>query len=151
MNYCGLSTCDTANGTGIRVSLFVSGCRVHCKGCFNKDSWDFNSGKPFTEDTAQTILQAMAEPCISGFSLLGGDPFEPEHQATLAELLRRIKERFPKKSIWAWTGRTFAHVKNSPLIPFIDVLIDGPFVEKLKIDHQGEWKGSSNQRVIHLH
>ena len=150
MNYIGFSKYDTANGPGVRVSLFVSGCTVHCKGCFNQESWDFAAGKPFTDETTAAILEALDNPYVAGFSLLGGDPFEPEHKATLVKLLAAVKTRFPEKTIWAWTGRVFDKVKASPLLGYIDVLVDGPFVEKKKVTEQGLWYGSTNQRVLKI-
>lgn len=150
MHYVGLSKYDTANGPGIRVSLFVSGCTLHCKGCFNPESWDFKAGKPFTEEAAQEILKALDDPYMEGFSLLGGDPFEKEHEEVLTVLLKRIKERFPQKTVWAWTGRVFEQIKESRLLPYIDVLIDGPFIEKKKVKEQGKWYGSTNQRVLKI-
>lgn len=150
MNYIGFSKYDTANGPGVRVSLFVSGCTVHCKGCFNQESWDFAAGKPFTDETTAAILKALDNPYVAGFSLLGGDPFEPEHEATLVKLLAAVKTRFPEKTIWAWTGRVFDRVKASPLLGYIDVLVDGPFVEKKKVTEQGLWYGSTNQRVLKI-
>lgn len=148
MNYIGLSAYDTANGPGVRVSLFVSGCTVHCKGCFNEESWDFNAGRPFTEETEAKIMAALDSKWIAGFSLLGGDPFEPEHAETLAGLLSRIRAKYPEKSIWVWTGRTYEHIKDSPLMPFIDRLVDGAYVARRKIEKQGAWRGSDNQRII---
>ncbi len=150
MNYIGFSKYDTANGPGVRVSLFVSGCTVHCKGCFNQESWDFAAGKPFTDETTAAILKALDNPYVAGFSLLGGDPFESEHEATLVKLLATVKTRFPEKTIWAWTGRVFDKVKASPLLGYIDVLVDGPFVEKKKVTEQGLWYGSTNQRVLKI-
>lgn len=150
MNYIGLSRYDTANGPGVRVSLFVSGCRVKCKGCFNKESWSFDAGKPFTAETENEIIEALSSKWIAGFSLLGGDPFEPEHAQTLAALLKRIKETCPEKPIWVWTGRTYEHVQDSPLMPYIDFLVDGPYVEKHKMERQGAWRGSDNQKIIAL-
>ena len=129
MNYIGLSAYDTANGPGVRVSLFVSGCTLRCKGCFNKESWSFTAGRPFTAETEAQIMKALDSKWIAGFSLLGGDPFEPEHEAVLAGLLERIKERFPDKTVWAWTGRTFKHVEKSRLLPYIDRLVDGAYVQ----------------------
>ena len=136
MNYIGFSKYDTANG--------------HCKGCFNQESWDFAAGKPFTDETTAAILKALDNPYVAGFSLLGGDPFEPEHEATLVKLLAAVKTRFPEKTIWAWTGRVFDKVKASPLLGYIDVLVDGPFVEKKKVTEQGLWYGSTNQRVLKI-
>lgn len=151
MNYIGLSAYDTANGPGVRVSLFVSGCTLRCKGCFNKESWSFTAGRPFTAETEAQIMKALDSKWIAGFSLLGGDPFEPEHEAVLAGLLERIKERFPDKTVWAWTGRTFKHVEKSRLLPYIDRLVDGSYVQKLHLEKQGAWRGSSNQRIIPLY
>ena len=148
MNYCGLNVCDTANGPGIRVSLFVSGCTVQCKYCFNKESWDFNAGKPFTEQTKQTILNALQEEYIEGFSLLGGDPFEREHESCLVDLLADIKNRYPNKTIWCWTGRIYDTVKDSPLLKYVDYLVDGPYVPALKAEHK--WYGSNNQKIIKI-
>lgn len=149
MNFIGISDFDTSNGPGVRVSLFVSGCRVHCKGCFNPESWAFDAGLPFRmEVEGERILNALSNSYVEGFSLLGGDPFEPEHESTLLQLLKEIKNRFPNKTIWAWTGRTYMHVKDSPLLEYVDVLVDGPFVQSRKVDHQ--WFGSSNQRVLYL-
>ena len=150
MNYIGLSHYDTANGPGVRVSLFVSGCTIHCKGCFNEESWSFTAGNPFTEETEAEIMKALDSKWVAGFSLLGGDPFEPEHAEVLTGLLKRIKERYPEKNIWAWTGRTFKHVEGSPLLPYIDRLVDGAYVQKLHMAKQGAWRGSSNQRIIPL-
>ena len=150
MNYIGFSKYDTANGPGVRVSLFVAGCTLHCKGCFNEESWDFAAGKPFTDETLAMILKALDNPYVAGFSLLGGDPFEPQHEATLLKLLSAVKGMYPKKTIWAWTGRVFDKVKTSPLLKYIDVLVDGPFVEKKKVTEQGLWYGSTNQRVLKI-
>lgn len=150
MNYCGLNKYDTSNGPGIRVSLFVSGCRMHCKGCFNPESWDFNYGKKFEIDnTGRNIVSLLSNPYIEGFSLLGGDPFEPEHEEELLALLINIKA-FSNKSIWAWTGRKYDQIKDSPLLEYIDVLVDGPFIEHLK-DPKLKYRGSSNQRILQLH
>ena len=149
MNYIGLNTCDTANGEGVRVSLFVSGCTLHCKDCFNKESWDFKAGNKFTKETLDTIINALGEPYVKGFSLLGGDPFEHEHQGTLLNLLATIKDVYPDKDIWCWTGRVLRDIKDSPLLPYIDVLIDGAFVKTL-YDASLKWRGSSNQRIIYL-
>ena len=107
MNYIGLSAYDTANGPGVRVSLFVSGCTLHCKGCFNQESWSFTAGRPFTAETEAQIMKALDSKWIAGFSLLGGDPFEPEHEAVLAGLLERIKERFPDGPLSTWKRAGF--------------------------------------------
>lgn len=104
MNYIGLSTCDTANGPGVRVSLFCSGCTLHCPGCFNEESWDFKAGKPFTDETLQTLLKALEEDFVDGLSLLGGDPLEPENQDEILRIVRAVREKFgTAKTIWLWT------------------------------------------------
>lgn len=150
MNYVGFSEFDTANGPGIRVSLFVSGCRLHCKGCFNPESWDFNAGKPYTEEIESRILDVLGQPYISGLSILGGDPLEPENVPTVTALLERVRARYGRsKTVWLWTGRKYEKVSDMPLIGLIDVLVDGPFLECKKV--RGEYFGSSNQRVIEIY
>lgn len=147
MNYIGLNKFDTANGEGIRVSLFVSGCRMHCKGCFNKESWDFNAGKPFRVDEEGRLIVAwLSNPSVSGLSVLGGEPFEPEHEDALLNLFVSVKMWYPEKDIWVWTGRKYEQIKNSPFLNYIDVLVDGAFVEHLKV--KGKYYGSSNQRIL---
>lgn len=148
MNYVGLSLCDMANGPGCRVSLFVSGCTLHCDGCFNRKSWNFNAGMPFTKETQNKILTALSNPYISGLSLLGGDPFEPEHESTLVELCKAVKD-LQNKTIWIWTGRLYEQVKDTELVKYADVLIDGPF---MKCYHSKDlkYRGSSNQRILYL-
>lgn len=108
MNYIGLSSCDTANGPGVRVSLFVSGCTLRCKGCFNPESWDFSAGKPFTEETVETIFRFLDEPYVAGLSILGGDPLEESNVPVVTDLARRVKERYgDKRDVWLWTGRIY--------------------------------------------
>lgn len=149
MNYIGISDFDTANGPGVRVSLFVSGCRLHCRGCFNPESWDFAAGKLYDEGVQESILKALEEDFVEGLSLLGGDPLEPENVETLTELCRAAREKFGnKKSILLWTGRTYEKVQNLPIFQYVDTVVDGPFIEKLKVEKKGCWFGSSNQRVI---
>ncbi len=151
MNYIGISNFDTANGPGVRVSLFVSGCRLHCRGCFNPESWPFDAGKPYDDSVKERILKALEEPFVAGLSLLGGDPLEPENVGELTELCRAVREKFGnKKTIWLWTGRTYEKVKDLPVFQYIDTVVDGSFVEKLKVEGKGHWFGSSNQRVIPL-
>lgn len=149
MNYIGLNTCDSANGPGYRVSLFVSGCRMHCKGCFNKESWDFNAGKPFTDTTIKEIRMAMDEPFIQGLSILGGEPLEPEHIKPLVNLLEDVYLFHPDKDVWLWTGHKLEDEINNPVLEYVDVLVDGAFVEHKK-DPNLMWRGSSNQRIISL-
>ena len=155
MNYVGLSKYDTANGPGIRVSLFVSGCTLHCKGCFNPESWDFNAGKLFTNETLEEIVEALKDPYISGFSILGGDPLEKQNKETVLQIIKSIKKELPEKSIWLWTGRKYEHLLNDPIckkiFEYCEAVVDGPFIEKLKVnsaDHS--YFGSSNQRVIKI-
>lgn len=150
MNYIGLSKYDTANGNGIRVSLFVSGCTLHCKGCFNPESWDFNSGKLFTDETLKEILEELSKDYISGFSVLGGDPLESESFNDVYNIVKTVKETYPKKSIWLWSGRTYEKVKDNRILDYVDVMIDGAFIEKLK-DTSLRYRGSSNQRILNLH
>lgn len=152
MNYCGFNPFDTANGNGVRVSLFVSGCTLHCKGCFNKESWDFNAGKPFDEKAKQMVIDALKEPYVSGLSVLGGDPFEEQNIPVVTDLLKAVRNEFGKtKDIWVWTGRTTNHLDhNLEIWNYIDYLIDGPFVEKLKETKKGQWRGSTNQRLIQI-
>ncbi len=157
MNYSGIKTHDVANGIGVRISLFVSGCTHHCKGCFNPETWDFCYGKPFTESEEQKILDALAPAYIKGFSLLGGEPFEPENQKVLMPLLEKIKAAYPEKDVWCYTGYTLDEelLKKSrartdvtdKMLSFIDVLVDGEFVEDEK-DLNIRFRGSRNQRII---
>jgi len=159
MNYGNIKICDVANGPGVRVSLFVSGCRHHCKNCFNQETWDFLFGKPFTDETLNYIIKELSNDYIAGFSLLGGEPFEPENQRALAPILAIIKNKFPNKPIWCWTGWNLdkeLSVGGSKYTQFtdkmlqnIDVLVDGPFIEELK-DIKLNFRGSSNQRIIDL-
>ncbi len=157
MNYAVIKKFDIANGPGVRVSLFVSGCRHKCKNCFNSEAWDFGYGKPFTEDTVKEIITALSPSYIEGFSLLGGEPFEPENQGALAELLAEIKQKLPEKTVWCYTGFLFdtqlleGRVGNvetvRKMLSNIDVLVDGKFVEELKSPDL-IFRGSSNQRII---
>ena len=151
MNYSGINFCDTANGPGVRVSLFVSGCSLHCEGCFNKEAWDRQFGKPFTDETLNTLLEALREPYVDGLSLLGGDPLEPYNEAVVERICSLVRDRFPDKTIWLWTGRKYEEVKDKPIMKYIDVLVDGPFIERFKTNEQGKDYGSSNQRVITIY
>ncbi len=147
MNYIGLNKYDTANGPGIRVSLFVSGCTLFCKGCFNKESWKFNAGLPFTETVKQDIIKELKNPWISGFSLLGGDPLEPKLHSEVLDLVKSIKSEVPNKEIWLWTGRLYENEKDNEILNYVDVLIDGPFIQELS-NKNLKYRGSENQRVI---
>ncbi len=157
MNYADIKSIDVANGPGVRVSLFVSGCSHHCEDCFNKETWDFHFGELFGEKEIDIILEHLSHSHIKGFSLLGGEPFEFTNQQGVLPLLRRIKEVYPEKDIWCWTGYLFDKdirdkmMLNWPetreLISYIDILVDGRF-EKDKKDLTLRFRGSSNQRII---
>lgn len=149
MYYAGIKKCDMANGSGWRVSLFVSGCRNRCPGCFNRDAWDFSYGQEFTWETLHEIEEMLKNPNIEGLSILGGDPFEPENVEWVETLCAYVKHNLPEKNIWVWTGYDFLEdgLIDMPVMHYIDVLIDGRFEESLK-DLSLKWRGSSNQRVI---
>ena len=157
MHYGEIKKCDIANGEGVRVSLFVSGCTHHCPGCFNQDTWDFSYGQEYTEETEQEILDALSPGYINGLSLLGGEPFEPQNQEVLVKLLRKVRERHPEKNVWCYSGYLFDRELLSEslarcgytdeMLSMIDILVDGRFVEKLK-DIRLVFRGSSNQRLI---
>ncbi len=157
MKYATIKKMDIANGPGVRVSIFVSGCRHHCKGCFNEEAWDFNYGTEFTEDTINEILEALRPNYITGLSLLGGEPFEKENQAALVELTNRVREVYPDKTIWAYSGFLFDKqirdkmctmwTETPELLKNVDILVDGKFEEENK-DPKLFFRGSSNQRII---
>lgn len=159
MNYATIKNCDIANGPGVRVSLFVSGCTHHCPGCFNEVAWDFDYGAPFTEQTVELILNMMAPAHIKGLTLLGGEPFEPQNQPELVKLLRRVRERYPQKSIWAFSGYLFdkdilagrlgPREVTDEFLSYLDVLVDGPFVQAKK-NLSLRFRGSENQRLINV-
>ena len=149
MNYCGIKKTDIANGPGVRVSLFVSGCRNHCPGCFQPETWDFDYGEPFTKATEDEIITALRPSWIQGLSILGGDPIEPENQKALLPFLRRVKEELPEKDVWLYTGYLLGKVGTSPLLSYADVVVDGPYIEAEK-DAGLAFRGSRNQRIIHL-
>ena len=160
MNYGEIKNCDIANGPGVRVTLFVSGCTNHCPGCFQKQTWDFNFGHPFTEQTQQQVLEMLALDYISGLTLLGGEPFEPQNQRELLPLLREVREKYPDKTIWCFTGfrlddellRDGSYPRceaTDGMLACINVLVDGRFVKELK-DISLQFRGSRNQRVIDM-
>lgn len=155
MKYAKIKKTDVANGPGVRVSIFVSGCHHHCEGCFNSEAWDFNYGNDFTEDTIQEIIEAMNHDYITGLSLLGGEPFELINQKGLLPLLKKVKDVYPDKTIWAYSGFLYDELKEmdypetKEILSLIDVLVDGKFVESLK-DPNLYFRGSSNQRVIDM-
>lgn len=162
MNWAEIKTNDIANGEGVRTSLFVSGCRHRCKNCFNDIAWDFGYGELFTEETMEKIFDSIDHPWINGVTLLGGEPFEPENQRVLVPFLVMLREKFPDKTVWCYTGFTIEQIlgKSEPksravtdvsneMLSLIDVLVDGPYVESLH-DISLKFRGSSNQRVIDM-
>ena len=156
MNYAKIVPLDVANGTGIRVSLFVSGCPHHCFNCFNQETWDESYGQPYTKDTEDEIIKLLRHPHVRGLTLLGGEPFTIEHQRVLWPLIQRIKQELPQKNIWGYTGyliedllpagRAYCEV-TTDILQQLDMLVDGPFVEAKK-DLRLNFRGSSNQRLI---
>ena len=160
MNYATIKNCDIANGPGVRVSLFVSGCTHRCPGCFNEVAWDFEYGEPFTEQTIELILKMMEPAHIKGLTLLGGEPMEPENQRALLPFAEAVRKRYPEKSIWCYSGYTYEKDLLSPdgrahcevtdrLLALFDVLVDGRYIEALH-DITLLFRGSSNQRLIDL-
>ena len=158
MNYGNIKFIDTADGEGVRVSLFVSGCRNHCPDCFNQDTWDFDFGKEFTEIEENEILEGCNKEYISGLTILGGEPLEPENQKVIVELIKKFKEKFPKKTLWMYTGyvldkdllpgqRKYVEGVTGLILDFVDVLVDGPFIlaeRNLSL----KFRGSNNQRIL---
>lgn len=159
MNYATIKKIDVANGPGVRVSLFVSGCTHHCKGCFNPEAWDFGYGEEFTPAVEDEILEALKPAYVKGLSLLGGEPFEPANQAALLLLLRRFKAMYPEKTVWCYSGYDFEKDMltgslgpwevTKEMLSYIDVLVDGEFVLELKNPNL-RFRGSANQRVIRV-
>ncbi len=161
MYYGTIKKCDIANGEGIRTTLFVSGCRNRCKGCFQPETWAFDYGKPFTDEVAEEIFATLANPVVRGITILGGEPMEPENQEALLPFLREFKSRFPDRTVWLYTGNLYeeltgnmgAHPKYLPmtaeLLSLVDILVDGRFVEEEK--NLGlRFRGSKNQRIIDM-
>lgn len=157
MNYANIKECDIANGPGVRVTLFVSGCSHHCEGCFNEETWDFQYGQPFTEETADSILEMLAPDYVAGLTLLGGEPLEPVNREALLPLLRAVKKRYPEKNIWCYTGYLFEKdILESfcaqwegmrEFLSYLDVIVDGEFIMARK-DISLRFRGSANQRII---
>jgi len=155
MKYAKIKKNDIANGEGVRVSLFVSGCTHHCKGCFNYEAWDFNYGDDFTNDTINEILDALSPEYINGITFLGGEPMEYLNQKGILPLIKRIKKEYPNKDIWLYSGYTYEQIKEMPypetkeILQNIDVLVDGKFIQEL-FDANLYFRGSSNQRIIDM-
>ena len=159
MYYGNIKKYDIADGEGVRVTLFVSGCRIHCKGCFQSQTWDFNFGKEYTEETEKEILEALKPEYIQGLTVLGGEPFEPENQRVLVTLYRKVKELYPQKDIWSYSGYVLEenilaggnkHTEvTDEILSMLDVLVDGPFIQE-KRNISLAFRGSENQRVINV-
>ena len=159
MHFGEIKDCDIANGEGVRVTLFVSGCTNRCPHCFQPQTWDFDYGQPFTTETEEKLLKLLAPDYINGLTLLGGEPFEPDNQRALVPFLRRVRGELPQKNIWAYTGRTYEELLTDghshrcevtdELLSMVDVLVDGRFVQELK-DISLRFRGSSNQRLIDM-
>ncbi len=159
MYYGAIKNCDIANGIGIRISLFVSGCRNHCPGCFQSETWDFSYGTKYTKETSDYIINLLAPDYVDGLSILGGDPFEPENQEEVYLLMKRCKETYPNKTIWIYTGYIYeilikgqyhpCYKYTNDILSLTDVLIDGPFIQEKK-DISLQFRGSSNQRLIDM-
>lgn len=156
MNYAEIKKCDIANGPGVRVSLFVSGCTHYCPGCFNSVAWDHSYGKPFTEEVQQNLLTFLKPSYIKGLTLLGGEPFDPQNQEAVVSFLRKVKAAYPEKSIWAFTGYLYEDLLSGRVgsletvkeyLGYLDVLVDGPFMEGKK-NLSLRFRGSENQRLI---
>ncbi len=159
MNYAEIKNCDIANGPGVRVTLFVSGCSHHCEGCFNEETWDFQYGEPFTQEVADSILEMLAPDYIAGLTLLGGEPLEPGNRTALLPLLRAVKEKYPGKDVWCYTGYLFDKdilekfcaqwEEMKEFLSYLDVIVDGEFILEQK-DISLQFKGSRNQRIIRV-
>ena len=155
MNYAKILKADIANGKGFRVSLFVSGCKRNCKGCFNRIAQDSDYGRPFDEEAKQKIFAELDKPWCAGLSLLGGEPMSvlSDNRRQVIAFAKEVKGKYPDKDIWMWSGYTYDEIKGDPetreILDYIDVLVDGPFVEELK-DISLEWRGSSNQNLIKI-
>lgn len=155
MNYATIKPTDVANGSGVRVSLFVSGCTHHCEGCFNEEAWDFSYGEPFTGEVQEELLRLLGKGYISGLSLLGGEPLEPVNQEALLPFLKAVKERMPEKTIWCYSGYTFEYILDTmmenqtcrEIMDLLDVLVDGRFVAEL-LNLNLRFRGSENQRLL---
>lgn len=166
MNYGNIIDCDIANGLGLRTSLFVSGCRHHCKDCFNPQTWSFKFGSPYTKKTKQEILDSLNNPHIQGLTILGGEPFEPENQKEILDLVKTAKKEYPEKNIWIYSGYTIEELTGKSdkfpwmtsdesiqnckdILSYTDTLVDGEFKTDLK-DITLKYRGSSNQRIINV-
>ena len=149
MRYNLIRKMDISNGPGVRVSIFMQGCSFHCKNCFNPETWDFEGGQEFTEDTINKVLELSDKKEVKGLSILGGEPMHPTNIEGTTKLAKAFKEKYPEKNIWAWSGFKYEDIKNNDVFNYIDVLVDGQYKDELH-DPTLKWKGSSNQRVIDI-
>ena len=148
MRYNKIRKMDISNGPGVRVSIFMQGCEFHCKNCFNQETWGFDGGEEFTDETIEKVLNACDKEYIEGLSILGGEPMHPKNIEGTTKLAKAFKEKFSNKTLWAWSGFTFEkYLKDKPVLNYVDVLVDGQYVDELH-NPTLKWKGSSNQRVI---
>lgn len=148
MRYNLIRKMDISNGPGVRVSIFMQGCSFHCKNCFNKETWDFNGGKEFTDETIDEVLNLCNQGHIKGLSILGGEPMNPANIEGTTKLAKAFKEKYPEKTLWAWSGYRFDEdLKGKEVLNYLDVLVDGQYQDDLH-DFRLKWRGSSNQRVI---
>ena len=147
MNYHNITHCDTLNGSGLRVTLWVAGCNHHCKNCHNQFTWDVDGGLLFDDKAMNELINALNHDYISGLSLSGGDPMHPNNRHSILTICQIVKQKFPLKNIWMYTGHTFEEIKDSPILQYVDVLVDGEYIDELK-DIEMHWAGSKNQRVI---
>ena len=147
MRYNVIRKMDISNGPGVRVSIFMQGCEFHCKNCFNPETWDFNGGKEFTNETIDKVLDLCGKDYVVGLSILGGEPMHPNNIEATKRLAKAFKEKYPNKNIWAWSGFRFEDLKDKEALEYIDVLVDGQYEDELH-DPTLKWRGSSNQRVI---
>ena len=149
MKYLNILDCSIADGEGIRVALFVSGCSHHCRGCHNPESWNPDNGKEFTEETKEKLFELVSKPYVDGLTLTGGDPLFCDNIEEITKLCIEFKQKFPNKTIWLYTGYEFEQVKHLELFRFVDVVVDGPYIEELR-DITLPFRGSSNQKIIKI-
>ena len=149
MRYNLIRKMDISNGPGVRVSIFMQGCSFHCKNCFNPETWDFEGGQEFTDDTINKVLELSDKKEVKGLSILGGEPMHPTNIEGTTKLAKAFKEKYPEKNIWAWSGFKYEDIKNNDVFNYIDVLVDGQYKDELH-DPTLKWRGSSNQRVIDI-
>lgn len=149
MKYNTIRKMDISNGPGVRISIFVQGCEFHCKNCFNAETWNFDNGKDYTDETIEKVLSLGEEEYVRGLSILGGEPLHPKNIEGVTKLAKAFKEKFSNKDIWLWSGYSFEEMKDKEIMNYLDVMVDGRYVDELH-DFRLQWRGSSNQRVINV-